>query len=130
MSRQGVSSEVFGEYNRRESYHTKFVPKSEESRSLLSCLLKKSIFFQSISPQDEKILIDAVEETQVNVGDQVIKEGDTGNLLYIVESGVYECSKVIKGVPTFLKAYQCGDIFGELAILYNAPRAASITCCE
>lgn len=92
--------------------------------------MKKSIFFQSISAQDERILIDAVEEIDAKVGEQIIKEGDTGNLLYIVESGVYDCTKVIKGVETYLKNYQCGDIFGELALLYNAPRAASITCKE
>ena len=65
VSRQGVSSEVFGEYNRRESYTPKSVEKSVESIRLLSSLLKKSIFFQNISAHDEKILIDAVEETMV-----------------------------------------------------------------
>ena len=29
--------------------------------------------------------------------------------------------------PTFLKNYEQGEAFGELALLYNAPRAASIT---
>lgn len=65
MSRQGVSSEVFGEYNRRESYTPKIVAKDEEAKTLLSSLLKKSIFFHNITAQDEKMLIDAVEETTI-----------------------------------------------------------------
>jgi cAMP-dependent protein kinase regulator len=31
-----------------------------------------------------------------------------------------------KTESTFLKKYEVGDAFGELALLYNAPRAASI----
>ena len=32
--------------------------------------------------------------------------------------------------PTLLKRYQVGEAFGELALLYNAPRAATITTLE
>jgi len=48
--------------------------------------------------------------------------------MYVVESGVLQCSKIFKGSsqPTLLKEYQAGEGFGELALLYNAPRAASI----
>ena len=47
----------------------------------------------------------------------------------MVSSGTLYCTKVFKGntEPTFLKRYEAGEAFGELALLYNAPRAASIT---
>ena len=46
----------------------------------------------------------------------------------MVESGVLSCSKLFsdKTEPTFLKKYEAGEAFGELALLYNAPRAATI----
>lgn len=48
--------------------------------------------------------------------------------MYIVESGTLNCTKIFKGTtkPTFLKEYLPGESFGELSLLYNTPRAASI----
>lgn len=56
----------------------------------------------------------------------IIKEGEPGEVLYIVESGEMTCSKIINGQSKILKKYSEGDVFGELALLYNAPRAATI----
>jgi cAMP-dependent protein kinase regulator len=49
--------------------------------------------------------------------------------MYIVDSGTLACTKIFAGTtqPTFLKEYHAGESFGELSLLYNTPRAASIT---
>lgn len=58
----------------------------------------------------------------------MIKQGEDGNELYVVESGELDCFKLFSGneEETYLKTYQPGESFGELALLYNAPRAATI----
>lgn len=60
--------------------------------------------------------------------DMIIKEGDRGDVLYLVVSGEYECTKIIGGNSKYLKTYKTEDIFGELSLMYNANRAATITC--
>ena len=69
-----------------------------------------------------------MEEKRAKPGDYIIKQGEEGDDLYVVENGVLKCEKTFPGntQPTFLKNFQPGDSFGELALLYNAPRAATI----
>ena len=76
-----------------------------------------------------KIVVDAIEEVKVKAGEIVIREGDQGDCMYVLEQGSLNCTKVFPGQsePTHLKTYVPGEGFGELALLYNAPRAATIT---
>lgn len=85
--------------------------------------------FNALDEKEFEIVVDSIEEVKVKPGDIIIKEGDEGDCMYVVEQGTLTCTKVFKGQtqPTFLKEYHPGEGFGELALLYNAPRAATIT---
>jgi cAMP-dependent protein kinase regulator len=67
-----------------------------------------------------------MEETYTTTGQDVIVEGEQGDTLFIINQGDFDCYKVIHGTETYLKTYHPGEFFGELALMYNAPRAASI----
>lgn len=56
----------------------------------------------------------------------MIKQGQDGDNLYVVEKGTLKCFRKSGNDQKYLKTYQPGESFGELALLYNAPRAASI----
>jgi len=85
--------------------------------------------FSGLDNAEKQIVVDAMEEKKTFKNEIVIKEGDEGDCLYVVASGTLSCTKIFKGntEPTFLKRYEAGEAFGELALLYNAPRAATIT---
>ena len=85
--------------------------------------------FSGLDEKEKQIVVDAMQEKLTSAGEVVIKEGDEGDSLYVVGSGTLSCTKVFKGQtsPTHLKKYEAGEAFGELALLYNAPRAATIT---
>ena len=88
--------------------------------------------FGALDIQELKIVIDAIQEVQLAAGQACIVEGDAGDCMYVLEQGTLNCTKVFKGntEPPQLKQYQPGEGFGELALLYNAPRAATITALE
>lgn len=48
--------------------------------------------------------------------------------MYVIDSGELDCYKKFKPEEDrkHLKVYVAGESFGELALLYNAPRAATI----
>ena len=70
-----------------------------------------------------------MEERRARPGEAVIKQGEDGSELFVIDSGELDCHKVFKegDPPTYLKTYYPGEAFGELSLLYSAPRAATIT---
>jgi cAMP-dependent protein kinase regulator len=51
----------------------------------------------SLEDGDLRVVIDAMDECIVQPNEFVIKEGDPGDVLYIVETGDLNCTKVIDG---------------------------------
>lgn len=130
--RTSVSAEAFGIYHKKEDFKPIVIEKSQEVKDKVSQRLNESFMFSYLSDGDKNIVLDAMAEENYSKGDVVIKEGDDGDVLYVVESGIYKCTKIFPGSkePTYLTKYEQGAAFGELALLYNAPRAATITCTE
>ncbi len=55
--------------------------------------LKKCVFFQHLPTNDLLKLIHRMRAVVFNAGDVIIKQGESGNELYIVDSGVLKCRK-------------------------------------
>jgi cAMP-dependent protein kinase regulator len=130
--RTSVSAEAFGLYHKKEDFKPVVIEKEKQLTDRIRKRLAESFLFNTLNEKDQNIVLDAMKEENFKKGDLVIREGDDGDVLYVVESGLYNCSKIFPGSkePTNLTKYNPGAAFGELALLYNAPRAATITCIE
>lgn len=84
--------------------------------------------FRNLAADEMEVIIDALIKKEFAPGVTVIKEGDPGSVAYLVGEGNLECFKIPEGQsePQLVKTYEPGWAFGALALLYNAPRAASI----
>jgi len=60
-------------------------------------------------------------------GHIVFKEGDKADKFYFVYHGALKVEKMFQGVLRKLSILYSGNYFGELAVMYNTPRAATIT---
>jgi CRP-like cAMP-binding protein len=65
-------------------------------------------------------------------GDVVIKQGDSGDEMFVIESGRLEASVITKDGKDIgvVKTYAGGEFFGELALMEDAPRAATISAID
>lgn len=95
----------------------------------LSDRLSKAFMFSALNPEEFKIILDAIQKIDKSAGETIINQGDNGDNLYVVEAGQLICTRIEPGTQEqkVLREYVPGEVFGELALLYNAPRAATIT---
>ncbi|HVS51215.1 MAG TPA: ATP-binding cassette domain-containing protein [Opitutaceae bacterium] len=63
-------------------------------------------------------------------GSVIIRQGDLGDKFYLVRNGSVEVSKITDGRTDTLITLKQGSFFGELALLRDEPRAATVTAAE
>lgn len=74
-------------------------------------------------PQETQFKVaDCLQPVSYDQGDIIIHEGDSGNDFFVVDEG--EAEVISKG--QVVKVERRGDYFGELALINDEPRAASV----
>jgi len=123
-----VSAEVYGVFNKKEEFKPRVIPKDEEQKKRILNKIGESFLFSSLEENEMNDVLGAFEEKKFTAGETVISQGDQGDVLYFIEEGELDCYKTFNKEEgdKWLKLYNPGEAFGELALLYNAPRAATI----
>jgi cAMP-dependent protein kinase regulator len=117
-----------------------FHPKTPEQLKRIKAAIRDNFIFRDIEDKQLQAVLGAMEEVHVVSNEVVIRQGDQGDYFYVVEDGFLLCyvATRLQGRhaqnssthhPEFGKKvadYGPGSSFGELALMYGHPRAASI----
>ncbi|RHY79120.1 hypothetical protein DYB26_004606 [Aphanomyces astaci] len=105
----------------------KIVPKSPETVERIKGAVSCNFMLNSLATEQLKDVILAMEERNVRAGDTIIKQGDEGDYFYVIDSGEFDVFTRQNDPPTVpVFHYTNGGTFGELALMYNSPRAATV----
>ena len=96
-------------------------PKSGAAVQFIDESLADNFIFASLTREERRLLIDAMKADSVPAGTVIINQGEVGDYFYVVEDG--NISFAVDG--NHVGACTRGASFGELALLYNCPRAAT-----
>lgn len=114
-------------------------PKTPQQEQRLRAAVQNNILFSHLDEEQTAQVLGALNEKPIPTkGIKVIEQGDAGNFFYIVEKGTFDIhvnpsGKIEAGVDGMGKKVAStgpGGSFGELALMYNAPRAATIISTE
>jgi len=98
------------------------VPKTDAVFDKIGAIVQSNLLFDNLAQRQVDDLINRMFEVRVKNGDTVINQGDEGDNFYVVFEGEYDV--YVNGNK--VGAIGPGKCFGELALLYNSARAATI----
>jgi cAMP-dependent protein kinase regulator len=103
------------------------IEKSPEVANRLLEVVGKSPLLRTLDEEQRDMIVKAFSGPLMKQpGEDVIVQGEIGDIFYLLEDGLVDVYVSKKGGPeTKVHTYTPGNSFGELAIMYNAPRAAT-----
>jgi len=125
--RFAVSAETSDKRTEVDIGDAKKTPKSSECREMLTKAFQGNQFLKHLEEAQVKEIIMYMFLKKFKEGEFIVREGESGNALFVVNQGslqVRQGEKILGG------PMKPGVLFGELAILYNCTRTASVKALE
>jgi len=90
-------------------------------------MLRRAQFLKAVSPSALERLAQAARWVELTIGDVAVRQGDAADSYFMVAAG--RMSVTVDGV---LRAHEleAGDAFGEIALLQDGPRSATVAAVE
>lgn len=119
--RGAVSAEPYKEED-ATSYVKTVIPKDYATMQALSKAIQSNLLFSHLDDSEKSDIFDAMQPFNYKAGETIIQQGEEGDFFYIIDQGeveVYVNNKCVTSISD-------GGSFGELALIYGTPRAATI----
>uniref|UniRef100_G3P6R6 Protein kinase cAMP-dependent type II regulatory subunit beta n=1 Tax=Gasterosteus aculeatus aculeatus TaxID=481459 RepID=G3P6R6_GASAC len=101
-------------------------PKTDDQRQRLQEACWDILLFKNLDPEEMSQVLDAMFEKFCTEGEHIIDQDDDGDNFYVIESGTFKIFVKVDGTDKLVGCYDNRGSFGELALMYNTPRAATI----
>ena len=108
----------------RTTFRRILMDSSHQRRKMYEGFLEEVPLLSTLKGPERAKIADALTSQKYPAGTKIISEGDPGDAFYLLESGEAEAYKA--GIEGSVKHYERGAYFGELALLDDKPRQASI----
>ncbi|CAL8261294.1 unnamed protein product [Merluccius merluccius] len=127
IRRASVCAEAFNPDEEEEDKEPRVThPKTDEQRRRLQEACRNILLFKNLEPEEIFKVLDAMFEKFAVNGEHIIDQDDDGDNFYVIESGTFDIFMGVEGVEKLVGCYDNQGSFGELALMYNTPRAATI----
>ncbi|KAG9480562.1 hypothetical protein GDO78_012177 [Eleutherodactylus coqui] len=126
-AKEGVSAEpttrTYDQSNSpRFSFEKARVRKDSSEKKLITDALCKNQFLKHLDPHQIWDIVECMYERRYAQAEYIIKQGEPGSHIFVLAEGkteVFQQNKLLASIPVW-------TTFGELAILYNCTRTASV----
>lgn len=98
----------------------------QDLQRIMFKLLDRVQAFHGMSGEELQKLLEAAEKCTFEPGETIVREGSTGAWIYIILDGSASVLKNALGKSTELARLQPGDSFGEMSLIDQELRSASV----
>ncbi|XP_061086237.1 cAMP-dependent protein kinase type I-beta regulatory subunit, partial [Conger conger] len=98
------------------------IPKDYKTMTALAKAISKNVLFAHLDDNERSDIFDAMFPVTHIAGETVIQQGDEGDNFYVIDQG--EVDVYVNG--EWVTSIGEGGSFGELALIYGTPRAATV----
>lgn len=99
---------------------------STENRRFIAKVLQRHFLFAGLEDDERNAVIDYMNVQRATTGEIIFVQGERGDSCFIIQSGVFTVTIDDRN----LKQLRSKHTFGELAMLYNVNRTATVFCSQ